>query len=74
MDGKVRYVIAKPINSGFFGDSISRGAQVRYQLQKDYLERSDLADAQLPYSNQAYYNDRARQRMRFASLHRGVSA
>jgi hypothetical protein len=74
MDGKVRYVIAKPINSGYFGDSISRGANERLKLQKEYLEKSDLADAQLPYAGPDYVRERAKLRMRFASLHRGVSA
>ena len=44
-----------------------------HTLQIEYLQKSDLADAQLPYARQDYIRERAEHRMRFASLHRGIS-
>jgi hypothetical protein len=72
-DGRVRYIIAKPLTPGA-GDVGGRNTAVqRYERQRHYLAITDLADPQLTYGDEAYARQRSRLRMRLASLHQGVT-
>ena len=73
-DGRIRYIIAKPLPAAGMDAAARKNAEDRLKLQRAYLVATDFADAQLAYGDDAYYGQRARLRMRIASLHQGVSS
>lgn len=73
-DGRIRYVIAKPLPSPNIDAQVSKNAELRLERQRAYLAMTDLADPQLAYGSDAYFMQRANLRMRIASLHQGVSS
>lgn len=72
-DGRVRYIIAKPLSSKTIEGSAGRSAELRLQRQLEYLATSDLMDPQLAYSDDSHWQTRALLRMRLAALHQGVT-
>ena len=72
-DGRVRYVIAKPLASKTIEASAAQSGKLRLQRQRDYLATSDLMDPQLSYGENSYLKERAFRRMRLAALHQGVT-
>jgi len=69
-DGRVRYVISKPIASRPDAEG-GKTADKRYERQRDYLAVTDLADPQVTYGTDDYFRQRARLRMKLAALHQG---
>ncbi|MBI5258898.1 MAG: hypothetical protein HY855_20505 [Burkholderiales bacterium] len=61
--GTCRYRVAKPMTGA--------GGQARLALQKDYVERCDLANAMTPYYSPAGAAQRMAELMNFANLHGG---
>ncbi|MFZ2089790.1 MAG: hypothetical protein WAU47_14565 [Desulfobaccales bacterium] len=72
-EGRVRYLIAKPLPSKAIDPAMAHRAGLRLQRQRGYLAASDLRDPELAYGNVNYMKDRAFLRMRLASLHQGVT-
>ncbi len=73
-DGRVRYVIAKPLRSANIGQATARDeAEERFQRQQAYVEQCDLADVNLPYCGDAYLRNRSLERMSLASLHQRIT-
>jgi len=72
-DGKIRYIISKPLPSPNLTDSKKKEAQTRLDRQRTYLRLTDLADPKLSYWTQDEIANRMRLRMSLASLHQGVS-
>jgi hypothetical protein len=59
-DGKVRYVIAKPMSD------------VRRATQRTYVAQLDARDASLAWCDDTYEAQRMKARTNFAALHRGL--
>jgi hypothetical protein len=72
-DGRVRYIIAKPIASKAIEAAAAQSANLRMQRQLNYLAASDMMDPQIPYCDNKYLQERAALRMRLAALHQGVT-
>ena len=72
-DGRVRYLIAKPLPARAIDPMAARSAELRLERQRAYLAASDLRDPELAYGSVNYLQDRAFRRMRLASLHQGVT-
>jgi hypothetical protein len=70
-DGRVRYIIAKPLPSAKLSEEAQRSARRRYERQRETLTRMDLEDPHLTYADQKYWNKRSELRMKIAALHRG---
>jgi len=66
IDGRIRYVIAKPLPSTEDDPRLAR--------QIAYLEATDMADARMAYGDTRYINERSKLRMRIAALHQGVGS
>ncbi len=73
-DGRIRYVIAKPLPSDSLDAVASENAKQRLDDQRAYLATTDLADTRLAYGNDTHFAQRAKHRMNIASLHQGVSS
>jgi hypothetical protein len=72
-DGRIRYMIAKPLPAPNIEAAVSMNAKQRLDRQQAYLATTDLADAQLAYGSDTYLVQRAKRRMNITSLHQGVS-
>ncbi len=72
-DGRVRYVIAKPLSTGNDDPGVAKSAGDRLQRQRAHLSAADGADPQLSYGTDDYFAQRSNLRMRIAALHQGVS-
>lgn len=69
-DGKVRYVIPKPIDpSPTLSSEHQRDARVRRQRQLDFIASCDRSDPRFAWGDQAYRDQRMALRMNFAALH-----
>jgi len=73
-DGRIRYVIAKPLPAVNIEAAARGNAGQRLDRQRAYLAATDLADAQLAYGDDAYWGKRAYLRMKIAALHQGVTS
>lgn len=73
-DGRIRYVIAKPLPSNNIDSVASQNSKMRLQRQQEYLAAIDLADPKLAYGDDAYFRQRSSLRMKIASLHQGVNS
>jgi hypothetical protein len=71
-DGRVRYVIAKPLDTPPISDSRLRQARTRLERQKQFVALCDAADPVLSFTDDAAQASRMRARMGFAMLHAGV--
>jgi hypothetical protein len=73
-DGRVKYVIAKPLPSATGLDDERRdAAQLRKNRQQEYLQLCDLTDPMMPYYGSQEFARRMQLRMSFAGLHRGTN-
>lgn len=73
-DGRIRYVIAKPLPAANIDASARARAENRLKRQGAYLTATDLADVQLAYGDDIYHQQRSLLRMKIASLHEGVGS
>ncbi|MBI1766001.1 MAG: hypothetical protein HYR56_31745 [Acidobacteria bacterium] len=68
-DGKVRYVISKPLPSRKISQAKQREAKVRLERQQAFVETCDRANPQLAWADDRYFKTRIAQTMNFSSLH-----
>jgi hypothetical protein len=68
VDGHVRYVIAKPMNTDE-GAPNAHEARARFEAQLGYLEAADAVDPLFPYASDEYIANRMALRMNIAGLH-----
>lgn len=71
VDGRVRYVIAKPMNTAE-GAPKAHEANARLSAQVEYLQAADALDPFFPYANDEYVENRMALRMNIAALHGGA--
>jgi hypothetical protein len=72
-DGKIRYVISKPLPAANLEPGKKLEAQIRLDRQRNYLRLTDLADPKLSYWGPDEIANRMKLRMNLAALHQGVS-
>ena len=72
-DGKVRYVVAKPLPGKQVSATFQAAAEVRRDRQQAFVADSDLADPHLPWAGDAYRASRIG-RLNLANLHMGLQA
>ncbi len=70
-DGKVRYLIAKPLPSANLTDSVKKQAELRVQRQEEYLRLFDQADPMMSHFSAEELSKRMLRRGNFAALHFG---
>jgi hypothetical protein len=70
-EGKVRYVVAKPMRSTNISAEFQEQAQRRERRQLEFVDRADRSDPFLAWGDDAYYKSRIARRMNFAAMHRG---
>jgi hypothetical protein len=68
VDGRVRYVISKPMNLDASAPR-SQEAKTRLDDQQEYLRAADALDPLYPYASDAYAQNRMALRMDIAALH-----
>lgn len=68
-DGRVRYVIAKPLPSRELSKPKLLEAEARLLKQQQYLSLSDSTDPEMPFRSLAEMSRRVSQRMSFRMLH-----
>jgi hypothetical protein len=71
-DGRVRYLIAKPLPAGALDAETQATAEARLAAQRMHLELCDMADPSSAYLRDQRRADRMVQRMDLAALHRGA--
>jgi hypothetical protein len=75
-DGRVKYVISKPLPGGRGRSSADQereaAAVSRERRQRDFLQLADMADPMMPYYSERDHARRMELRMSFASLHQGT--
>jgi hypothetical protein len=72
-DGKIRYMISKPLPSAADPAARKKGEQ-RLAMQYDYLSKTDMTDPRMTYGEPSYLDLRSRLRMKFSALHQGVKS
>lgn len=72
-DGRIRYVISKPLPSPRLRADQRRHAGERVERQLDFVAKCDSADPRLPWDHSdEYYPRRIAAAMNFAAIHRGI--
>jgi hypothetical protein len=71
-EGKVRYVISKPMRSANIAEELQQQAKLREQRQLEFVDHVDRSDPLLAWGDDAYVKNRIVRRMNFAAMHRGV--
>jgi hypothetical protein len=71
VDGRVRYVIAKPMNTSADAPKAAE-ANFRLNAQAAYLRAADALDPLFPYASDEYIENRMALRMNIAALHGGA--
>lgn len=71
-DGRIRYVIAKPLPAANIGAAACERGEERLKRQVAYVTALDLADVRLAYGDDTYHQQRSLLRMKIAALHEGV--
>ena len=72
-DGRIRYVISKPLPSPRLRADQRRHANERLERQLDFVAKCDSADPRLPWDHtKEYYPRRIAAAMNFAAIHRGI--
>jgi hypothetical protein len=71
-DGRVRYLIAKPLPSGAVDPQIRREAEARLDAQRRHLALCDMADPAVAFTDSQGMANRMTQRMNLAALHQGA--
>ncbi len=72
-DGRVRYLITKPLPSTLLPPEQASQAKERLDRQLEYISLCDAADPQVAFSNEAYLQNRMRLRMDIAAMHMGLT-
>ena len=68
-DGRVRYVIAKPLSR--VGEGVAEQANRRLERQRGYPLARDRSDRMMTYGDAVYLKQRSLVRMRLSTLHEG---
>lgn len=73
-DGRVRYVISKPLpkKGRSAADERERNALQRLEKQREYVDLTDLDDPRSLFDTEHYFAGRMRSRISLARLHRGL--
>ena len=73
-EGKVRYVISKPIHSEELSDEKKQQARERIERQLSFVDECDRSDPHLAWvdQNKDEYRKRIAKTMNFAAVHRGI--
>lgn len=71
-EGKVRYVISKPLPSPKLREEKRREADQRIEQQKEFVAQCDRDDANLAWADEKYFKQRISRSMSVASIHRGI--
>jgi hypothetical protein len=71
-DGKIRYIIAKPLPHKGLASQTRREAAERRDRQREFVARSDFHDPTSVWLDQKSYHARMAMRMNFAALHRSI--
>ncbi|HSH83146.1 MAG TPA: hypothetical protein VLA19_31825 [Herpetosiphonaceae bacterium] len=78
VDGKVRYLIAKPLPSPapspMLPQELQQEAKARYERQIDYTRLCDSVDPSCAYSSSEQFRQRMLTRMKLVHLHQGALA
>ena len=72
INGDVRYVISKPLESSKGSGSKRQEARARRQRQEDFVKEYDSRDARLAWSDDKYYRKRVALGMNFNAIHSGI--
>jgi hypothetical protein len=70
-DGRVRYLIAKPLPSANLSGPAKNQAEVRVRRQEDFLTMCDEADPKIVHFSDSEFTQRMLRRSNFAALHFG---
>jgi hypothetical protein len=73
-DGRIRYIISKPLPSTALSEAACKKGELRREQQRAYLAATDLADPKMAYGDKKYLKNRSKMRMRISSLHQGVTS
>jgi hypothetical protein len=73
-NGKVRYIVSKPVYSPRLDAAQQNEAQVRFERQSRLVEEYDLLDPNLAWGDQAYLEQRMKRRLNFALIHQHSAA
>jgi len=71
-EGRVRYVISKPMPSTAISEDKQKSSQFRVERQRGFVEQCDRSDPFLAWGDDDYINQRMALRMDFAAMHRVV--
>jgi hypothetical protein len=71
-DGKVKYVISKPIPSKKLAKAKQNEGWQRLEKQASFIEQCDLADPWIPWSDSGYWARRRNPESGFRAIHQGV--
>ncbi|HEX8473250.1 MAG TPA: hypothetical protein VF666_04400 [Pyrinomonadaceae bacterium] len=74
-EGKVRYVISKPLYSKELSDEKKKHAQERIERQLSFVDECDRADPHIAWygsTEEKEYRNRIARTMNFAAVHRGI--
>jgi hypothetical protein len=71
-DGRIRYVIAKPLPAKNLPKEDNDKANQRLTKQKEYLETADMADSNMIFGDDNYSLQRSKLRMKLRALHEGA--
>jgi hypothetical protein len=72
-EGKIRYVISKPLTSPKLRADQRKHASERLERQLNFVSQCDSADPRLPWDHSSkYYSKRIALAMNFAAIHRGI--
>jgi hypothetical protein len=68
-NGKIKYMISKPLPGPHLGEAAGREAAARLGKQVNFTKLADANDPMVPYLNAGDYPNRAKLRASFANLH-----
>lgn len=71
-EGRVRYIISKPMPSLTISAEKQKQAQFRIERQREFVARCDRADPFLAWGDDSYLANRIAQKTNFAVMHQGV--
>jgi hypothetical protein len=73
-NGRIRYVIAKPLEHVALNSDQNRRARARVERQRGFVEDLDARDALATWKDAAFQANRLRRRMNLRHLHMGAGA
>jgi hypothetical protein len=71
-EGRVRYIISKPMPSPTISAEKQKQANFRIERQKEFVARCDRSDPFLAWGDDSYLANRIAQKTNFAVMHQGV--